>query len=89
MIEIPAPNQQTVRLPDVLKFVLSAPHALLILQALGELAAPHKQVHPVLANFEQQILGQQILGQQIKVGLPPPASAPGQETSEPDLADGL
>ena len=84
MIDIPAPNQQTVRLPDVLKFVLPAPHALLILQALGELAAPHKQVHLVLANFEQQILGQQI-----KVDLPPPASAPGQETSEPNLADGL
>ena len=68
--------QQTVRLPDVLRFVIPAQHAVFILQALGEVALPYKQVQPVISNFEQQLLGQQLKPEYVGaplVPIPPPA----------------
>ena len=53
-------EQQTIHLPDVTKFVMPAQHAVTILTALQNFAAPFKDVQPVITNFEQQLLAQQI-----------------------------
>ena len=52
-------RQQTVRLPDVVRFALPAQHAVMILESLGN-HGPFKAVQPVIQNFEAQLLAQQI-----------------------------
>lgn len=50
---------QQVSLPPVVKFVLPAQHAVVILEALGN-HGPHKTVFPVVKNFEEQLVAQAI-----------------------------
>lgn len=69
--------QQQIQLPPVINFTLPAPHAIVILEALGSFG-PYKTVHPVLANFEQQLLAQQVRSEYAG---PPPGAVP--------LAEGL
>ena len=71
-------NQPTsVTLPDVVRLVMPAAHAVEILQALGNL--PHKTAHPIVLNLEQQLLGQQVR--------PQTEATPGGKT--PSLAETL
>lgn len=63
------PQAQTIQLPPILKFIIPAQHAAIILAAL-ENHGPYKDVNPAIMNFQQQLLGQQVLPAPVA---PPPA----------------
>lgn len=50
---------ETIQLPDVVKFVMPAQYAAVILNALQEFG-PYKAVEPVLKNLQQQLVSQQV-----------------------------
>lgn len=49
---------QQIQLPPIVKFVMPAQHALVILSAL-EQSGPYKDVNLVIQNLQQQLLSQQ------------------------------
>ena len=64
---------KNIALPDVVKLVMPAHHAVQILQALGDL--PFKIAQPISMNLEQQLIAQQVFPQ-------PEAEANGKAPSE-------
>lgn len=56
---IGSPGPQQIQLPEIVKLVLPAQHAAVVLGALAEYG-PYKTVQPVINNIEQQLVGQQL-----------------------------
>ena len=51
-------QSQQISLPPIVKLIMPAQHALVILQALEE-RGPYREVFPVISNVQQQLIGQQ------------------------------
>jgi len=67
---------KNIALPDVVKLVMPAQHAVQILQALGDL--PFKIAQPISMNLEQQLIAQQVFPQ-------PEAASASEASAQPPI----